>query len=233
MICAALALSACTTPAEIPPTLPSGASKAPQVNTSATVAQQRRFARIIAAVEPVAEAECKKRTRKGSNCDFQIAIDDRNPKAPANAYQTLLRDGTPLLAFNLALLASVKNDHELAFVMGHEAAHHIQGHIQRKQTNAVLGAVLLGTLAAVAGAGDAGMRAAQDVGAQVGARTYSKSFELEADRLGTAITAKAGYDPVRGAAYFTRIPDPGNKFLGTHPPNAARIEAVRKAAAGL
>ena len=39
----------------------------------------------------------------------------------------------------------------------------------------------------------------------------------------------AGYDPVRGAAYFTRIPDPGNKFLGTHPPNASRIETVRQA----
>ncbi|MGB0799102.1 MAG: peptidase M48, partial [Planktomarina sp.] len=32
-----------------------------------------------------------------------------------------------------------------------------------------------------------------------------------------------------GAAYFTRIPDPGNRFLGTHPPNGARITTVRAA----
>jgi predicted Zn-dependent protease len=67
----------------------------------------------------------------------------------------------------------------------------------------------------------------------VGARTYSKDFELEADALGTVISMRAGFDPIRGAAFFTRIPDPGNRFLGTHPPNAQRIETVRRVAAGL
>ena len=43
------------------------------------------------------------------------------------------------------------------------------------------------------------------------------------------MTFQAGYDPVLGATYFTRIADPGNKFLGTHPPNSARIAAVRAA----
>jgi hypothetical protein len=32
----------------------------------------------------------------------------------------------------------------------------------------------------------------------VGARRYSKAFELEADALGTVIAARAGYDPLRG-----------------------------------
>lgn len=41
------------------------------------------------------------------------------------------------------------------------------------------------------------------------------------------------YDPLRGAEFFTRIPDPGNRFLGTHPPNAARLETVRRTAAAL
>ena len=78
-------------------------------------------------------------------------------------------------------------------------------------------------------AGDAtAVESAQRLGAQVGARTYSKDFELEADALGTIITTNAGYDALRGAEFFTRIPDPGDKFLGTHPPNAARIEVVRR-----
>jgi Zn-dependent protease with chaperone function len=38
---------------------------------------------------------------------------------------------------------------------------------------------------------------------------------------------------VRGAEYFNRVPDPGNRFLGTHPPNADRIRVVRQTAAGL
>ena len=54
-----------------------------------------------------------------------------------------------------------------------------------------------------------------------------------ADKLGTIITHKAGYNPVRGAEFFTRIADPGNRFLGTHPPNAARIDTVRQTAATL
>ena len=57
--------------------------------------------------------------------------------------------------------------------------------------------------------------------------------ELEADALGTIIAHEAGFDPLRGAAFFERIPDPGNQFLGTHPPNAARIETVRRVAASL
>jgi hypothetical protein len=41
------------------------------------------------------------------------------------------------------------------------------------------------------------------------------------------MTHKAGFDAVRGAAYFTRIPDAGNRFFGTHPRNADRIAGVK------
>ena len=65
---------------------------------------------------------------------------------------------------------------------------------------------------------------------EIGARTYSKDFELEADALGTRIAARAGYDPLRGAEFFFRIPDPGNQFLGSHPANAARLATVQRVA---
>lgn len=191
----------------------------------------RSFVRVVQTVEPVAERECRART-SGVNCDFNIVVDDR-PGQPANAFQTLDKQGRPIIAFNLALIADARNEDELAFVLGHEAAHHIAGHIGRQQQNAVAGAVIGAGLAVLIGGGDAAVREAQQLGAQVGARTYSKDFELEADALGTIITKQAGYDPVRGAEFFTRIPDPGDKFLGTHPPNAARIEIVRRTAAGL
>jgi hypothetical protein len=32
-----------------------------------------------------------------------------------------------------------------------------------------------------------------------------------------------------GADYFMRIPEPGNRFFGTHPRNADRIAGVRAA----
>ena len=194
-------------------------------------ANLNQFSTVVARMEPVAERECRQRTR-GLNCDFKIVLDDR-PNQPPNAFMTLDRSGRPILAFNLGLISSVRNQDELAFVFGHEAAHHISGHIARTQQNATAGAILLGGLATLTGASASGVRTATDLGASVGARSYSKEFELEADALGTVITHRAGYNPVRGAEFFTQIRDPGDRFLGTHPPNAQRMETVRRVAAGL
>lgn len=228
-----LALAACDAPAPPSGTSPSqttaaAPAKRPGTPTSANIAQ---FKSVVAAVEPVAERECNARTQ-GINCDFRIVVDDR-PGQPANAFQTVDKQGRPILAFNLALIAEVRNRDELAFVMGHEAAHHIAGHLDRQRSNAMAGAILLGGLAAITGAGQGAVQSATDIGAGLGARTYSKDYELEADALGTVITKRAGYDPVRGAEFFTQIADPGDRFLGTHPPNAQRIETVRRVNAGL
>jgi len=213
----------------VPPQSPTRpAPQAAANNTSAAArVKVEQFVSVVQSVEPVAEAVCRQRTKSGTNCDFRIVVDDR-PGQPVNAYQTLDRSGRPILAFTLSMIAEVGNRDELAFVMGHEAAHHIAGHIPRQQQNAMAGAVLLGGLATLSGANPDAVRSAADLGASVGARSYSKEFELEADALGTIITRSAGYDPVRGAAFFTRIPDPGDRFLGTHPPNAKRIETVRR-----
>lgn len=189
------------------------------------------FANVVARVEPVAERECRQRA-PGANCDFKIVVES-DPKAPANAWQMVDKSGRPVLTFTVALIAEVENRDELAFIMGHEAAHHISGHLARTQKTALTGALLGGVLVAAMG-GDAGaIDAAQDLGATVGARSYSKGYELEADQLGTVIAYHAGYNPVRGAAYFTRIADPGDRFLGSHPPNAQRIETVRRTMATL
>jgi len=210
------------TPAVSPP--PSGA-------TFSASQAARSFVRVINTVEPVAERECRARTT-GVNCNFNIVVDDR-PGQPANAFQTLDKQGRPIVAFTLALIAEARNEDELAFVLGHETAHHIAGHIGRQQQNAVAGAVVAGGLAVLLGGDSNAIEAAQRTGAQVGARSYSKNFELEADALGAIITQRAGYDALRGAQFFARIPDPGDKFLGTHPPNASRLDVVRRTVAGL
>jgi len=191
----------------------------------------RAFMRVVNTVEPVAERECRARTR-GVNCDFRIVVDDR-PGQPSNAFQTVDKNGRPVVAFTLALIQDARNEDELAFVLGHETAHHISGHLARQRDNALAGAVIFAGLATLTGADAGSVQTAQDLGATVGARSYSKDFELEADALGTIITARAGYDPLRGAEFFSRVPDPGDRFLGTHPPNAARIETVRRTAAKL
>jgi|AutmiccommuBRH23_1029490.scaffolds.fasta_scaffold06745_10 predicted Zn-dependent protease len=189
------------------------------------------FQQVQARVQPVAEQECR-RQRANTICDFQIVVDSR-PGQPPNAFQTLDRNGNPVIGFTVALLNDMRNADELAFVMAHEAAHHIAGHIPRQQQNAAAGAVIFAGLASLTGADTGAIRSAQELGATVGARTYSKEFELEADALGTVLAARAGFDPLRGSEFFNRIPDPGDRFLGSHPPNADRVATVRRTAAGM
>jgi len=204
------------------------AARAPEMPTRAEV---QRFMTVVQRVEPLAERECRARAPQ-LNCDFRIVVDDR-PGQQINAFYTQDRSRRPIIGFTLPMIAAVRNADELAFVLGHEAAHHIAGHLPRQQQNAAAGAIILGGLASLSGASQGVVDQAVDIGAGVGARSYSKKFELEADALGTVITHRSGYSPLRGVEFFSQIPDPGNRFLGTHPPNAQRVEIVRRVAAGL
>ncbi len=196
----------------------------PSDGTASARSAAETFLRVVAAVEPVAEDLCRSEG-VARNCDFRIVVDDR-PGQPPNAFQTLDNRGRPVIGFTLALIADAQNPDELAFVMGHEAAHHIAGHIPRRQDQALAGALVAGVLAQASGAAPDEVRAAQNLGAEVAARGYSREFELEADALGAEIALIAGFDPVRGTGFFDRLPDPGDRFLGSHPPNAERKAVV-------
>lgn len=189
------------------------------------------FVSVVSQVEPVAEALCRQRSAD-VNCDIRIVVDDR-PGQPPNAFQTVDRTGRPIVGFTIALIADTQNADEIAFVMGHEAAHHVLNHIPKRQQSAAGAAILAGALARANGATAEGIRQAQAFGAEVGARSYSKEFELEADAMGAEIALMAGYDPIRGAAFFSRLPDPGDRFLGSHPPNAERQALVARVVARL
>lgn len=224
-LCAALFTSACVE-AVVPGQMPAGPP-----GTMPPAAAAAAFSRVVANLEPVAEAECRRR-QFGSKCDFRIVVDE-DPRAPANAFQSLDETGRPVITFTLGLIAEAENADELAFVMGHEAAHHILDHLRRQYRSATTAAVVLGGLATLTGGTAADVETAQRLGAAVGARQYSKEFELEADELGTIIAYRAGFDPRVGVRFFDRIPDPGNRFLGTHPPNAARVLTVQRTIARL
>lgn len=191
-------------------------------------AAANRFVRVVSRVEPVAESICREETER-LLCDLTIMV-DADPNSPPNAYQTQDRWGRPIIIFTVALIADARNEDELAFVLGHEASHHLLGHIKKSTEGAKAGAVIFGNLASASGLQDQALEEAVNLGAMVGSRYYAKRYELEADRLGTLIAAEAGYDPVRGAQFFARIPDPGDRFLGSHPPNAQRLQVVREAA---
>lgn len=223
-----LSLAACV-PASIPPTAPPPAPILPapipaQLDSPQAAAQA--FVAVMDRVEPLAEGYCRDTAPRGTSCDFQIGVDP-DVQAPPNAFQTLDARQRPVVIFTASLIAMARNADELAFVMAHEVAHHIAGHIPRKMATAERGALLGAVYGQITGADAATIAELRRMGAAIGAQRYSKEFELEADALGARIAYTAGFDPVLGAGFFDRLPDPGDRFLGSHPPNAQRRAIVR------
>lgn len=223
VLAAALVLSACgfAPLPPVPPPAPGGAA-AP----AGPPLRPQDFIAVADAVEPVAEAVCRAQT-PDQDCDFAIFV-DTDLRSPPNAFQTLDAQGRPVVIVTLRLIALMEGRDELAFVLGHEAGHHIARHIPGRARSAEEGARILAGVAAARGAGQREVARAAELGALVGSRRYSQAAELEADAIGTAIAWRAGYDPLRGARLFQRLPDPGAAFLSTHPPNAARLDVVRE-----
>lgn len=216
----ALLLSACvTTPP--PPSAPPPGADVP-VSVARAIEVTRRM-------EPVAEQICRTQTPR-QDCDFDFLV-DRDPRSGVNAFQTVDPDtGRPLIIMTVGLIREVRNADELAFVIGHETAHHIAEHIGQQQAAARAGAQIFGASVQQQGGTPQEIRAAAQQGALVGSAQFSQRAELEADSLGTIITCRAGFDPVRGAQFFGQLPDPSAHIFSTHPPNAARIEIVAETA---
>lgn len=187
------------------------------------------FRDVIARVEPVAEQLCQERT-PDQPCDFAIYVDGA-PQKGVNAFHTIDEAGRPAIIFTLGLITMAENADELAFVMSHEAGHHIGRHLPQVRARADLGAEVFAQIARAGGASDRAVGEVAQIGAAVVARQFSRQAELDADAIGTIIALRAGYDPLRGAAFFARIPDPARNFMATHPPNAERMETVRRTVA--
>ena len=223
------AIAACDVPQSATQPAPGPATlkppKGPSEPTGPGLSEQD-FTEVVAAVRPVATQICRRRTNE-TNCDFTIVIDP-NVRAKRRAYQRQDKNGRPILTFTKSLISSLRNREELAFILGHEASHHIAGHLRREHQYAVAGAAALAGLAKSNGDSAARIAKAKKAGASIGARTFSKEFELEADELGAKIAHRAGFNPLIGAQFFNTIPDPDDRFLGTHPPTAARLAAVAR-----
>lgn len=211
-----------------------------------------RFDRVVRRVKPVAMAFCETQVASGETCDLPIIID--HEMKVVNAYQTKNASG-PFIAFSVPLLKTVRNDDELAFVLGHEYAHHIAGHLRKGEQQALAGALVMGTITAAAQAYASSnnpyaytdtyqqeLDRNMELGAALGQKAYGQTYELESDVVATYIARSAGYDPVKGARFFA-IPAEAKttagvlSVWGTHPPNETRlgtvIEADRAARQGI
>jgi predicted Zn-dependent protease len=146
------------------------------------------------------------------------------------------------LGVHLGLIAAVNSADELASVLAHELTHVTQRHIARmiaqqgKQGPMVIGAMILGVLAASRTASTSGFDAASAVivGGQAAAiqsqLNFSRDMEREADRIGYGVMTQAGYEAQGFVTMFeklqqaARLNDNGSfPYLRSHPMTAERI----------
>jgi len=141
------------------------------------------------------------------------------------------------LGLHLGLVSVTTSRDELASVLAHELSHVTQRHIARlvsqekRQTPWVIGAMILGALAASknADAGNAVMAGGQALAAQ-NQLNFSRDMEREADRIGFGVLTQAGFEPQGFVAMFERLQQASRlndngayPYLRTHPMTTERM----------
>jgi predicted Zn-dependent protease len=101
------------------------------------------------------------------------------------------------------LVALANDEAELAFVLGHEAGHIAARHSSERKRASILSQILAVGLGAVTGSSQLGNLAGQVTQGLV--LSYSRSQESEADDLGVAYLAAAGYDPAASASFLNSL----------------------------
>lgn len=145
------------------------------------------------------------------------------------------------------LLAGLDNEAEFTYIMGHEIGHVSARHSAKQLTHGMMGQFLLGGVGvALAGSGysDAAMSLGS-VGAGVILAKFSRSDELDADRLGVTYMTRLGYDPgyaltahrnlekisgqyARSIGQDKQESGFFNDLLASHPRTSIRVEEIQK-----
>lgn len=130
------------------------------------------------------------------------------------------------------LLKQVKNEAELAAVLGHEIAHVSQKHILDviQRSKRIAGVTEAGL--AYAGQNPAAFKHIIDGAVKkLLDEGLDQSKELEADTIGEEFAARVGYDPTAYVTFLTRlrqVKGDDRAFFKTHPNFSNRIQAVQE-----
>jgi predicted Zn-dependent protease len=126
------------------------------------------------------------------------------------------------MAVYTGLIEKLKvTDDELAAVMGHEIAHALREHGRERVSQAYAQALGLSVVGSALGLGQGSMQVAQMVTDITFNLPNSREHEVEADRIGVELAARAGYDPRAAITLWQKMGQAGGgappQFLSTHP----------------
>lgn len=134
---------------------------------------------------------------------------------------------------NTGLFKVVKNDDQLAAVLGHETGHVIARHAaERASQQAATGLAIGVATQATSGKVQQAVSSYGGLGAQLGILLpYSRRHESEADRIGVDLMVKAGYRPSEAISLWENMMAQNSgappEFLSTHPSDKTRINDLK------
>lgn len=161
-------------------------------------------------------------------CAFRIGLQRSNE---INAFAS----GRDVVGVTSGMMQVVRNDAELAAVIGHEFGHHLARHIERAGTRTQVGALAGALLGGYLG-GDAGARAGAQFGGGAARLVYSQEEEREADYLAAFMVTRAGYDLEQAGQIWVRLAQSAGgteqpSLLRTHPTGPERLAAWQRTVA--
>jgi len=131
------------------------------------------------------------------------------------------------------LLGLVQNDDQLAAVLGHEVGHTVAQHAAERYSQTAATSLVLSGVQSAAGDYAKAAGAIGGLGAQLGVLLpFSRTHELEADRLGVDYLQRAGYRPSEAISLWRLMSQQRQgstpEFASTHPSDASRIAALEE-----
>lgn len=138
--------------------------------------------------------------------------------------------------FYTGILKLMKNDDQIATVMGHEIAHVLARHGAERMSQQMLsnaGAQVLGSVLKIPAEYQGLYNTAYGLASNVGViLPFSRKHESEADTIGVNIMHKAGYNPDEAVKFWqTMSAQSGGgtpEFLSTHPSDDRRIKEIQE-----
>jgi predicted Zn-dependent protease len=123
------------------------------------------------------------------------------------------------------------NDDELAAIMGHEIAHSLREHARERVSREMATQLGVSVAGAVLGVGELGTQLGGMLAQVTFTLPHSRAQEIEADRLGVELAARAGYDPHAAVSVWQKMLQAGGgggpQFLSTHPSPENRLADLK------